>query len=199
VKLTIEEAPARETALKLRIPGWLRDGAASVRVRSGTGVSPGSDHGQDARATPKPGTYFEIARVWKPGDVVELSFDFAPTLYEANPLVEETLNQVAVRFGPIVYCVEANDLPQNVRLTDVALRLGEKPPTFASQAETIVNANVLTFSVPAVALQRETWTPNQLYRELRSTTVRPISLKLVPYFAWGNRGEADMTVWIPVR
>jgi DUF1680 family protein len=32
-----------------------------------------------------------------------------------------------------------------------------------------------------------------------ATRPRPISIKLVPYFAWGNRGDTEMTVWLPVR
>ena len=32
-------------------------------------------------------------------------------LMEANPLVEEDLNQVAVQRGPVVYCLESPDLP----------------------------------------------------------------------------------------
>jgi uncharacterized protein len=188
VKLTVGEAPARAVALKLRIPGWLRDGAASLRV-----------NGRGVEGAPRPGTYFEIARTWKPGDVIELAMDFAPALWEANPLVEETLDQVAVRYGPLVYSVESNDLPEGVRLIDVALPLRENPPVFAKQRETIAGADVLTLTTPALALQRPVWSPDQLYREAVRTAPREISLKLVPYYAWGNRGDTEMTVWLPVR
>ncbi len=42
-------------------------------------------------------------------------------LIEANPLVEETRNQVAIQRGPIVYCLESPDLPEGVRVKDVAV------------------------------------------------------------------------------
>ena len=42
-------------------------------------------------------------------------------LIEANPLVEETRNQVAIKRGPIVYCLESPDLPKGVRVQDVAI------------------------------------------------------------------------------
>jgi hypothetical protein len=25
-----------------------------------------------------------------------------------------------------------------------------------------------------------------------------VKIRLIPYFAWGNRGKADMTVWMPL-
>ena len=42
-------------------------------------------------------------------------------LLEAHPLVEEARNQAAVRRGPIVYCLESVDLPENVKLANVAI------------------------------------------------------------------------------
>ena len=46
-----------------------------------------------------------------------------PRLMEANPLVEEDLNQVAVQRGPIVYCLESPDLPRGVKISDVLIPL----------------------------------------------------------------------------
>jgi uncharacterized protein len=38
---------------------------------------------------------------------------------------------------------------------------------------------------------------NTLYRpvEMSDKTVR---ITLIPYYAWGNRGKMDMTVWMPL-
>jgi len=32
---------------------------------------------------------------------------------------------------------------------------------------------------------------------MRQPTSRTVSLKLIPYYAWGNRGASEMTVWLP--
>jgi len=37
----------------------------------------------------------------------------------------------------------------------------------------------------------------QLYRESRPAASKPVRLRLIPYFAWANRGESEMTVWLP--
>ncbi|MEY4487789.1 MAG: hypothetical protein RIQ79_297, partial [Verrucomicrobiota bacterium] len=188
IKLIVDAAPSADVALKLRIPGWIAEGAATLRV-----------NGQPADAVLRPGTYAEVSRVWKSGDVVTLDLGFKPVLLEANPLVEETLNQVAVKYGPLVYCVESNDLPSGVNLKDVALSLSQGTKGVSFQREKIVNADVLTLTLPALAFPRPAWQPGQLYREVRAPEATPIKLKLVPYYAWGNRGDTDMSVWLPAR
>jgi len=36
-----------------------------------------------------------------------------------------------------------------------------------------------------------------LYRELPPASFRRIVVRFIPYFAWGNRGPTEMTVWLP--
>ena len=186
VKLIVDEAPSRDVTFKLRVPGWLRDGA-TLRV-----------NGQPFAADLTPGAYADVKRAWKSGDVVEFVMEFKPALWEANPLVEETVNQVVIKYGPLVYCVESNDLPQGVKLADVALSLSS-PAGFNAQRETIAGTQVLTLTLDGLALQRSDWNSKQLYREVDVRAPRSIRLKAVPYFAWGNRGDTEMSVWLPVR
>lgn len=188
VRLVINEAPAREVAFRLRIPGWLHPGAASLSV-----------NGTSTPAELSPGSYAQVKRAWRAGDVVELDLAFEPVLLEANPLVEETVNQVAVKNGPLVYCLEAADLPSGVRLSDVVLGLDAPSRVFTPHRERIVGADLVTLSAPARHVRRSAWAPGELYREAGAPALTPIQVKLVPYFAWGNRGEGDMSVWLPAR
>ena len=187
VKFTIEAAPERAITLKLRVPGWLRAGNAKLLV-----------NGQPVAGDPVPGTYTEVTRSWRAGDVVQFTMTFRPVLMEANPLVEEAVNQVAVKNGPLVYCLESNDLPAGVRLRDVVLPL-LAPVEFTANRETLVNSEVRTLSFPARVVTRAAWSSRELYREATAEPTRAITLKAVPYFAWGNRGDTDMSVWIPAR
>ena len=113
VRITFDECPTNKFSLKLRIPGWADE--ATIQV-NGTASSEKN----------KPGTYVELHRNWKAGDVVELQLPMTARLIEANPLVEETRNQVAIKRGPIVYCLESPDLPKDVRVQDVAIRADAK-------------------------------------------------------------------------
>jgi DUF1680 family protein len=188
IKLSIAEAPARPVALKLRIPGWSRAGQTAVSV-----------NGRPVAGAPEPGTYFEVKRTWQPGDAIQIDIKFHPVLLEASPLAEETLNQVAVKNGPLVYCLESNDLPAGVRLEDVALSLGPGHDHFTVRREQIAGAELATLSVPALVLPRDRASPDRLYREADPAPPRPIQLTLIPYYAWDNRGDTEMTVWLPVR
>ena len=186
IKFTIDAAPERPIALKLRIPGWLKPGQAALKV-----------NGQASDATLTPGTYAEVKRGWKAGDTVELDLQFAATIWEANPLVEETANQVAVKYGPIVYCLEGNDLPEGVKVADVALGLDAKHREFQPHKEEIAGAPLLTLTGVGLQIPRDAAGP--LYRQVDAAAARDIPIKLVPYYAWDNRGNYDMSVWLPVR
>lgn len=188
IKFTFAAAPEEPVTLKLRVPGWLRAGTAAVRV-----------NGQAVPAELRPGRYAEIKRAWRAGDVVDLQLDFAPTLWEANPLVEETLNQVALRCGPLVYCIESNDLPEGVRLMDLGLAASARPPGFTASRERISNSDVVAWTTTGTVAAPRPWAPGELYREAGAGPRREVKLKFVPYFAWGNRGDTEMSVWLPVR
>jgi DUF1680 family protein len=43
----------------------------------------------------------------------------------------------------------------------------------------------------------EAWRANDLYRELQSGKQK-VQITLIPYYAFGNRGHSEMTVWMPI-
>ena len=178
VSLTVNEAPPRELAVRLRVPGWARDATLSVNGA--------------ARPHPEPGTYAEIRRVWSVGDIVALTLPMPPRLMQAHPLVEEARNQVAVQRGPLVYCLESNDLPDGVRVQEVALARGiAMKPRFDPD----LLGGVMVLEGRAEARHEPGWS-GQLYRALPTSPPTAIDLRLIPYFAWGNRGPSEMSVWL---
>ena len=134
-----------------------------------------------------------ITRKWKKGDVIELSLDMRPRLVEANPLVEEAKNQVAVMRGPIVYCLEGQDIQGDCRISDIALpadiQLKEVPMTIEGHSFTALEGD-------AVVTNDKTWDNQTLYRELSKPSSRRVRIRLIPYYAWDNRGIQDMSLWL---
>lgn len=108
------------------------------------------------------------------------------------------VGQVAIKYGPLVYCLESNDLPEGVRLSDVALSF-TATAGITARRETIAGASLLTLHLDALGRQDAKWTGDQLYREVGPRAPRTIQVKAVPYFAWGNRGDTEMSVWMPAR
>ena len=178
VRITLQECPA-DLVLRLRIPAWCE--RATVQINGA------------ASATAAPGTFLELRRRWAPGDLIEVNLPMPVRLLEAHPLVEETRNQLAVARGPIVYCLESVDLPSDTRLVDVRLR--EDLP-FCDHAPDPALGGVVPLEGRAIVAAGEPWA-DRLYRPIRRGRQREILLRLVPYFAWDNRGPAEMSVWIP--
>ena len=90
-------------------------------------------------------------------------------LLEANPLVEETRNQAAVRRGPIVYCLESVDLPPGVELADVTISPDMHVET---QYEASLLGGVTTLKARARAREGRGW-DNSLYREITAAKAGP--------------------------
>lgn len=179
ITVTIGKAPAREFALFLRIPGWCKSASISI-------------NGSLVPQRISMGSYSMLKRKWKPGDKVELVLDMPAVLIESNSLVEETRNQVAVKKGPVVYCLESADLPGK-DIFGVTIPSSIK---FKSSPVKIAGGNVIALTGEAKLVEGGDWN-NSLYREM-SRTMKPVTISLIPYFAWANRGKTDMTVWLPV-
>jgi DUF1680 family protein len=182
VKFTISESPSREWALKLRVPSWAE--GATMQL-----------NGSAIKEKPNPGSYAKLRRIWKPGDVVELQLPMAARLVEANPLVEETRSQVAIKRGPIVYCLESPDLPKDVRIVDVSIREDAK---LSSRYDAELLNGVEILETQLLVKPSGDW-DGKLYRALNQGQTREINARFIPYYAWSNRGPSEMTVWLPVK
>jgi DUF1680 family protein len=112
---------------------------------------------------------------------------------EANPNVEEDLNQLAVQRGPVVYCLESPDLPPGLPLADVRLPASVLW-TVRYDRHLLDGVVVLEGSLRARRL--ENWN-GALYQEYQPEELKPIKVKLIPYCVWQNRGPSEMSVWLP--
>jgi len=84
-RLEFTAAPAGEFALRVRHPGWAA--SASVRVNGVAVATSGA-----------PGSYLELRRRWRAGDVVEVDLPMALRM----ELLPGTTDTAAVMYGPIV-------------------------------------------------------------------------------------------------
>lgn len=181
IKIHLEKVPKKAFSIFLRIPGWSSN--AKILI-----------NGKAVNMNLAPGKYAELSNSWSAGDVIELILPMPAKLIEANPLVEANRNQVAVKRGPVVYCLEAVDIPKDESLFNVAL-----PADIQLKPELIQidNSNIISLVGEANIIENKEW-ENQLYREI-SDDVSPLQIRLVPYYTWGNRGHSEMSVWVPLR
>lgn len=179
ITLKIIKAPKENYDFFLRIPGWSSDVQISVNNSKIEGKI-------------LSGTYFKLNQKWKKGDVIELNIPMPVELMEANPLVEEVKNQVAVKRGPLVYCLESDQLPESASVNDVILNLNSK---FKTDFIELRNRKLLTIEASSTIAPNNSW-KQILYKPISSKEEKEITVKLIPYFAWGNKGKGEMTVWM---
>ena len=178
VQLKLNKVPKDNYAVYLRIPGWCYNADVTI-------------NGRNMEEDLVSGSYLKINRTWKKGDIININMPMPVELMQANPLVEETKNQVAVKRGPLVYCLESDDISKNERINDIILDVNSD---FSIENKTLNSREIVVINAKAYANEAN-W-KQTLYQPIsKNKTV--LNISLVPYFSWGNRKKEEMTVWLP--
>ena len=119
--------------------------------------------------------------------------DMPVKLLEANPLAEEIRNQVVVKRGPLVYCLESMDIEGGHKIDNVLIPADIR---LTPKKITIEGSPIVALDGTARLVDEVSW-KDTLYREVGKAD-KPVNIRLIPYYAWGNRGKAEMTVWMPL-
>ena len=186
VTLTVDKNAAGTFAMKIRIPGWVRNQVVPSDLYTySDGKRPGYSvkvNGEVVTSALEQG-YFTIERKWKKGDRVELQLDMEVRTVKANGKVEADRGRMAVERGPIVYCAEWPDNSFNV----LSLLMNQHP-----QFEVVERPDLLyglnQIKTPVQTLE---------YDEQGRLVVKDQELTLIPYYAWAHRGPGNMAVWLP--
>jgi DUF1680 family protein len=178
VRISLDRALPVE--LRLRLPGWATACAVSV-------------DGVDTRPAVEDG--YLVFPAESVNASVELDFRMKPVIEHPHPRLDASRGTVTVRQGPVVYCLEQADLPEDIHVQDVYL--SESAVLVTAPAPTGLDTPAL--SVVGVVSRNSSDQP--LYRTDSDVPAeRELdSVTLIPYFRWGNRRQAAMRVWIPIR
>ena len=186
IALTVEESPAdRPRTLSLRIPQWCRE----FRVRCG-------ELTYDQTDAPVDEGWLRIARTWAPGDQVVLELGLEPRLTAGDPRVDAVRGCAAIERGPLVYCLEEADHPGG-GLDDLVL---DPSRALAAKHRPDLLGGVTT--VVAAGRRREIpdagwWPYGPASGDASPTAGEPVELTAIPYYAWANRQDGAMRVWLP--
>ena len=163
--------------VKLRIPGWCQDARVSV---NGDVVDMGAVGNG----------YLTIRRTWRKGDVVTMDLPMPPVRLYAHPGVIMDAGRVALKRGPLVYCLEEADNPGG-RVQRLKL-----PRAAELRAETRADLfdGIVTLKADALAIRESDW--QTLYRSTPPVDEKA-TLTALPYYLWANRGQGSMIVWVP--
>ena len=174
IKLKVSNESSSDVTIAIRIPGWadeykgaVDDKTLEVETRSG---------------------YWNI-EIGVGQHNIELELEMMPKRWYANSKVSEDIGKVAVSRGPQIYCVEGVDngddlhclyLPENESLN------------YIWQEDLFGGIGVI--EADGIKLgSNETTT---LYTSRKNNDRRTPKIRMIPYYAWGNRGKNEMRVWI---
>ncbi|MDE5782849.1 MAG: glycoside hydrolase family 127 protein [Prevotella sp.] len=187
IAINIDKNAAGRFALKIRIPGWVRNQVVpSDLYRYTDGKHLGYNvlvNGQDAAASMTEDGYYTITRKWKKGDKVQIHFDMEPRTVRANDKVEADRGMISIERGPLVYCAEHPD-----NNFDIMSILVNQKPQFALGKTEIAGTPIQTLTTDVQILSFD----KQGKLETEDQT-----LTLIPYYAWCHRGSGKMRIWLP--
>jgi hypothetical protein len=169
VKLAVAPAKPQRFTLRVRVPVWAQGRPVASDLYA---YEPGAPAKWSVRVNGREENtaldygYVTIAREWRAGDTVELELAMPVRAVTGNAAIAATPGRVAFERGPVVYCIE-----------DVDRKLGA----------------VTEMAVPADLK----FAPETRADLLGGVTVlKSGEFTAIPYFAWNNRGNAPMTVWL---
>jgi DUF1680 family protein len=178
VKLVVEPERKTEFAFNVRLPAWCTE--PKVRVNGKTMATFETVRG-----------YARLSRKWQRSDLVELSLPMPVQRLKAHPRVEADIGRVALRRGPLVYCLEAVDNHGHVRNLVIP---PEVQLNVQHRADLCGGVSVIQGS--AWSVHRAAW-PEQLYLPCAQVPgVTQTQFTAIPYFANANRQPGEMEVWI---
>ncbi len=180
----LPRAPLR-CAAAFRIPGWAMDAPVPGDLYRFTKIHHALPairiNGRSVPYSLRRG-YAVFERRWKMNDVVELDFPMPVRKIVAHDSVAGDRGRVCLQRGAILYCAEQID---NAAPVDSFI-VPDANPFAASHDDRLLGG---VTSLQGNALKLVTDARNGIVGKI------PSPLRLVPYYAWCNRGAGKMEVW----
>ncbi|WP_227379619.1 glycoside hydrolase family 127 protein [Haladaptatus halobius] len=175
VTLRIDVAKSVPFPLHVRVPDWCETVSATLN---------GEELSVDADAE-----YLTVDREWET-DELAVTFEMRPELLVAHPTVRADIGNVALRYGPLIYCLEEVDNERPLH----HYAISETGKVEAEFEPGLLNG-VVTLTGSARLPATEEW-EGTLYRLFTDTATVDAEFTAVPYYAWANREPGEMRVWL---
>lgn len=186
-KVRIGINPEKKTrfTLQVRIPGWAQNKPIPSSLYHYEPTEPAAYtlfvNGEQTSPVLAKG-YARIEREWAPGDIVELTLPMRVQHVRVHDLVIEDKNCVALERGPLVYCIEAIDNEGKINNFVVDGR---------SKLDYVFEPGLLS------GIGTIKGNAHRVERSLGKTvTTHPGKIVAIPFYAFGNRGKSEMSVWL---
>jgi DUF1680 family protein len=166
--IVVELHPPRasEFTVRVRIPGWSR----------GATVTVAGEPTDEPVVEPVVDGWIRVRRTWKPGDELRLDLPLTTERCAPESSPDGAAGLTAIRRGPIVFCLEEQDVAAHVWRTVL-------PPD--SELRTAAAAELGGATVVRTELSVDSADGAQL-----------VPATFVPYALWANRRPGAMRIWV---
>ena len=138
--------------------------------------------------------YFYLTGKWRDEDQIYLTFSMDVRCVRANTRVREDIGKAAFLRGPVCFCMEEADNGKDLHL----LRINaEKMSDIEVERSFRLGHEMCILKVSGYR-QEPSEEKSGLYTEFSPAKEKETTLTYIPYYAWSNRGEGEMSVWAKV-
>lgn len=116
-------------------------------------------------------------------NTVIIDFDMTPGFIYPNSQIRDCSGKLAVNMGPVVYCAEHVDNDFNI----ASFRVNRDAPIEAQYSD--------MFGTYSLCIEGKIPTAGEQLYSFTEEKYENTSLKMIPYFAFANRGSTDMEVY----
>jgi DUF1680 family protein len=165
----------------LRMPSWAE--GMDLEVQGGK-VKPKVKDG-----------YAEVYRSWEGKTEIMISIQMETNFIESYPHVMNNFGKIAIKRGPIVYCIEQVD---NLDFDVWDLAVNTEGKMKSGFRKDILNGVVIVQG-EGMVLDYKAYGTNLYvpYKSIRNEN-KPVNFVAIPYYTWANRKPGPMTTWIKV-
>ena len=113
---------------------------------------------------------------------IELEFDMPVICVKSNKRVHENAGRIAIMRGPVLYCAEGVDNGED--LAGIAVSISSEFKLEDSD-----------FILPSLSVCAYREKDSDMLYSKAGDDYEKFTLRLIPYYAFANRGETDLVVW----
>ena len=166
-----------DLSLKLRAPDWAAGKPLASNLYRYLNPAPGElslSVDGECRSLHVDSGYFTVAGRWQGATRISLNLPMPIRRAIAHSAVDELRGMVALERGPLVYALESADNAAPV----LDLSLADDSPISSEHDEGLLGGMT------------------RLRGQALDSAQNPVDFNAIPYYAWGHRGDGQMTVWL---
>jgi uncharacterized protein len=182
----------------LRIPGWA---TTPVIIKL---------NGEVVEKAAKGCKFYTLSRKWRKGDKLEMDLEMPVRFMAADPRLKDNKGKVSVMRGPVVYCLEDEDIPEGLNVDSLYITEAARLiPVYTNElgGVTKLTGSLIckTSRTKPVDIAQVFKSDMGLYQEIKLTENvnisdkdRPVQISMIPFSTRLNRKGNYFRIWLPV-